>query len=55
MTVHVKRPERLHRKVATIQSAGRESLHVISDFDRTLSRSVIEGKKVPSLFGLIRS
>ena len=55
MAVHISDEEGFHRKVAAVQRGGPASLHVISDFDLTLSRALIGGKKVPSMFALIRA
>lgn len=55
MSIYFKDQKKLHEKIARIQSQGPSSFHVVSDFDLTLTKSSINGKHVPSLFGLIRS
>ncbi|MFA5030641.1 MAG: hypothetical protein WC495_03570 [Patescibacteria group bacterium] len=37
-----------------IQKDGTTSLHVLSDFDRTLTKPYVNGKKVPSLISVLR-
>ncbi|MFP4567497.1 MAG: hypothetical protein ACLFN8_00990 [Candidatus Woesearchaeota archaeon] len=44
----------LKDKLDKIKSRGFSKLHVVSDFDRTLTKCFISGKKIPSAIGLIR-
>ncbi len=37
-----------------ISKAGREKFHVISDFDRTLTKAFVNGKEVPSIISILR-
>lgn len=37
------------------QSASRETLHVLADFDNTLTRAFVDGVKVPSLIAELRT
>jgi cytosolic 5'-nucleotidase 3 len=46
--------ELLKEKIKKIKAQGLEKLHVVSDFDRTLSKCFIDGKKIPSAIALIR-
>ncbi|MFP4515051.1 MAG: hypothetical protein ACLFNO_03565 [Parcubacteria group bacterium] len=41
-------------KIKTIKSQGLDKLHVVSDFDRTLTKATRNGKKIPSGIALIR-
>ncbi|MBD3209030.1 hypothetical protein GF367_01255 [Candidatus Woesearchaeota archaeon] len=41
-------------KIAGLRRAGSDQLHVITDFDLTLTKSEYQGRKLPSLFALIR-
>ncbi|MCX6781737.1 MAG: haloacid dehalogenase-like hydrolase [Candidatus Magasanikbacteria bacterium] len=43
------------KTVSSIISAGKEKLHVLADFDRTLTRAFVDGNKIPSLISLLRS
>ena len=44
----------LKEKIGKIRSQGFEKLHVVSDFDRTLTRCFFDGRKIPSAIALIR-
>ena len=44
----------LHEKIREIRSQGLGKLHVVSDFDRTLTKCFFNGKKIPSSMALIR-
>lgn len=45
----------LDEKIAKIKKDGKDSLHVLSDFDRTLTHSSKEGMKTPSLISHLRN
>ncbi len=53
-SIHIGDPTRLRQKIDQFRAAGSQSLHVISDFDRTLTTAFIEGKKFQSSYALIR-
>lgn len=42
------------QKIAAIQSDGSRGMHILSDFDRTLTKAYVRGQKVPSLISLLR-
>jgi len=44
----------LRKKIDAIRKDGATSLHVLSDFDRTLTAPYVNGKKIPSLISLLR-
>jgi cytosolic 5'-nucleotidase 3 len=44
----------LNKKIEQLIIAGVNSLHVVSDFDRTLTKCFVNGRKIPSLLALIR-
>jgi len=48
-------PEELKKKIDTIKKDGRKKLHILSDFDRTLTYGVKNGKLAPSLISLLRN
>lgn len=51
----IKDEKELAQKIARIAADGVSSLHVITDFDRTLTKYYVDGQKVESGFSLIRS
>ncbi len=50
----ISNPEELEKSKKSISEAGPDKLHVLADFDRTLTTAFIEGKSVPSLISLLR-
>lgn len=46
--------QELEQKLKNISSQGVSNLHVVSDFDRTLTYGVVNGKKRPSLISILR-
>lgn len=40
---------------SAINIAGPEKFHVLSDFDRTLTKSIVDGEEVPSIISVLRS
>lgn len=52
--IHIKYPDKLQAKITAMKSAGPESIHVVSDFDHTLTRAFIEGKKILSTYAVLR-
>lgn len=53
-TVHVQNPAQLQVKIKAMQSDGVSQLHVVSDFDRTLTCCFLEGKRIPSTIAFVR-
>ena len=47
-------PEKLKKIKKGIAEGGAEKLHILSDFDRTLTTAFIDGKNVPSLISILR-
>lgn len=47
-------PEKLKRIKQAIAEAGLGKLHVLADFDRTLTTAFVDGKSVPSLISILR-
>lgn len=45
----------LNQKIEQMKKQGASNLHIVSDFDRTLTKNFHEGKKLPSAVSLIRS
>lgn len=52
--VYFHNKELLKQKIQEIKSQGLSKLHVVSDFDRTLTKCFYDGKKIPSAIALIR-
>ena len=53
--VIIPNPELLKQKIAKIKSNGKQSLHILSDFDRTLTHSSVNGIRTPSLISHLRN
>lgn len=47
-------PEKFDRQRKKIKRAGVKNLQIISDFDRTITSCFVDGKRAPSLIGLLR-
>lgn len=54
MSVIVYEPDNLETIKQSIRSAGADSIHVLADFDRTLTYGSIDGIKTPSIISLLR-
>ncbi|MDD5649854.1 MAG: hypothetical protein PHF86_05445 [Candidatus Nanoarchaeia archaeon] len=52
--VHFHNEDLVKQKIKEIKSQGLDKLHVVSDFDRTLTKCFYNGKKIPSTIALIR-
>jgi len=48
-------PTKLEDLKKSISEDGVEELHVLTDFDRTLTSSFVDGEKVPSLISILRN
>jgi 5'-nucleotidase len=48
-------PEELNKKKEAFKKSGRESIHILSDFDRTLTKAFSNGKKTPSIISILRN
>ncbi|MBW2998643.1 hypothetical protein KY321_03835, partial [Candidatus Woesearchaeota archaeon] len=53
--IHIDNQELLNEKISKIKADGLDNLHVVSDYDRTLTKCFHEGKKRSSVISLIRS
>jgi len=47
-------PKELEKLKKSISEAGPEKLHVLADFDRTLTTAFVDGKSVPSIMSILR-
>jgi cytosolic 5'-nucleotidase 3 len=52
--IYFRNEELLKEKIKKIKSQGLDKLHVVSDFDRTLTKCFFDGRKIPSVIALIR-
>lgn len=50
----ISNPEELEKTKKLISKDGAKNLHVITDFDRTLTKAFVNGKYVPSLISVLR-
>jgi len=48
-------PQKLEQTLGNIQKDGLEKIHILADFDRTLTKAFIEQKSRPSLISVLRS
>lgn len=46
--------QRFDDTLANIRKDGAENLHILADFDRTLSKIFVNGKEVPSIISVLR-
>jgi len=53
--VVISNPTKLEKIKKEFQKGGIEKLHILSDFERTLTYAFVEGEKVPSLISVLRS
>lgn len=51
----ISNPEKLEKFKRTISEAGADKLHILADFDRTLTYAFVGGEKVPSIISILRS
>lgn len=49
-TVVISGQDALNKKIQHMRKAGVDSIHVVSDFDQTLTKRLVEGKKLPSVY-----
>lgn len=52
--IHIKNQETLREKIRKIKQDKTSKLHVVSDYDRTLTKCFYDGRKIPSTIALIR-
>ncbi|XP_071486042.1 cytosolic 5'-nucleotidase 3-like [Diadema antillarum] len=51
--VHIRDPEKVEEKVTQLIRDGRNKLQVVSDFDRTITRFMHNGRKIPTCHGVL--
>jgi len=47
-------PDRLEETKQLILKQGKDKIHVLADFDRTLTKAFVNGKKIPSIISILR-
>ncbi|VVB75525.1 2-hydroxy-3-keto-5-methylthiopentenyl-1-phosphatephosphatase [Candidatus Tiddalikarchaeum anstoanum] len=52
--VYVLDNQDLVEKIKRIKNAGADKLHIVADFDKTLTKFLINGRQIPSVISLIR-
>lgn len=52
-TVIISRPKELEKIEKSIAAGGAKKIHILSDFDRTLTNAFVNGKPTPSLLSLL--
>lgn len=53
--VIISNPELLREKKKAFKEGGKDNLHVLSDFDRTLTKAISKGVKTPSIISYLRN
>jgi len=53
--VLISSPKKLAKKIKKISQAGLNTLHILSDFDRTLTKVFVGGKNTPSIISILRN
>lgn len=48
-------PKELARKIDAIKKDGKDNVHVLTDFDRTLTKALSNNKKTPSIISILRN
>jgi len=51
----IPRPKELEKFKKSISKGGAERLHILSDFDKTLTKALVNGKSIPSLISILRN
>jgi len=49
------KPQKFQKLIQEIKKDGTQFLHVLSDFDRTLTYAFVKGERVPSMISILRS
>jgi 5'-nucleotidase len=55
MSIYISNPQEVEKKIAQMKKDGLESLQVLTDFDRTLTKANVNGEPIPSIMKLLRS
>ena len=52
--IAISNPEKLEKLKRSISQAGPEKIHILADFDRTLTTAFVGGKSTPSIISILR-
>ncbi len=52
--IFIEHRDALTEKISTLKKGGSAALHVVADFDRTLTKLFVDGRKIPSTIALLR-
>lgn len=52
---HISNQLQFDRKLSSIKKSSAENLHILTDFDRTLTKAFVEGEKSPTVIAQIRN
>jgi len=52
--VIIANPKKLKEKIGKLKKGGADKLHILSDFDMTLTKAFVDGEKVPSIISILR-
>jgi len=55
MAIIIPNQKKLGKTIANIKKQGSENLHILSDFDRTLTYGSVDNKKTPSIISILRN
>lgn len=53
--VIISNPIEFEKKKQELKKDGKEKLHILTDFDRTLTKAFIDGEKTPSVISILRN
>lgn len=52
--IYYKNKQEFENTIKNIQDQGKEKMHIVADFDRTLTKHFVDGEKRPSLISVLR-
>ena len=55
MSLEISNPQELEQKKQTIKEQGIGKIHILADFDRTMTKGTVNGIKTPSVISILRS
>jgi len=54
MEVYIRDAKDLEEKISRFKEDGAPKMHVLSDFDRTLTKAYVDGERIPSVISILR-
>jgi HAD superfamily hydrolase (TIGR01544 family) len=55
MTLLISNTQEVERKLDQMKKDGLKNLQILTDFDKTLTKAIVDGKPVPSVMGMLRN